>query len=57
MDSYWGQYQGNKSKPWHANIGITLDTYGHLLPSMAKTAAEQFDNLLKPWLNEENVGR
>jgi integrase len=41
----------------HANIGITLDTYGHLLPSMAKTAAEQFDNLLKPWLNEENVGR
>jgi integrase len=41
----------------HANIGVTLDTYGHLLPSMAKTAAEQFDNLLKPWLHEENVGK
>jgi integrase len=41
----------------HANIGVTLDTYGHLLPSMAKTAAEQFDNLLKPWIHEEDVGR
>jgi hypothetical protein len=41
----------------HANIGVTLDTYGHLLPSMAKTAAEQFDNLLKPWIHEEDVGK
>jgi hypothetical protein len=29
----------------------------HLLPGMAKTAAEQFDNLLKPWPNEEIIGK
>jgi integrase len=41
----------------HANIGITLDTYGHLLPGMGKTAAERFDKLLRPWLGEGNVGK
>jgi integrase len=41
----------------HANIGITLDTYGHLLPGMGRTAAERFDKFLKPWLSEENVGK
>jgi len=41
----------------HANIGITLDTYGHLLPGMGRTAAERFDKLLKPWLSGENVAK
>jgi len=42
----------------HANIGITLDTYGHLLPSMGRTAVERFDKFLKPWLVEaEDVGK
>ena len=42
----------------HANIGITLDTYAHLLPGMGKSAAERFDKLLKPWLTQtENVGK
>ena len=42
----------------HANIGITLDTYAHLLPGAGKTAAESFDKLLKPWLPpEKNVGK
>jgi integrase len=41
----------------HANIGITLDTYGHLLPGMGRTAAERFDKFLKPWISEENVGK
>jgi integrase len=41
--------------PGHANIGITLDTYGHLLPGMGRKAAERFDKLLEPWLGEENV--
>jgi len=42
----------------HANIGITLDTYAHLLPGAGKTAAEHFDKLLKPWLTQtENVGK
>jgi integrase len=41
----------------HANIGITLDTYAHLLPGISKTAAERFDKLLKPWLGEGNVGK
>ena len=41
----------------HANIGITLDTYGHLLPGMGRTAAERFDKLLKPWLSGENAAK
>ncbi len=41
----------------HANIGITLYTYSHLLPGMGRTAAERFDKLLKPWLGEDNVGK
>ena len=42
----------------HANIGITLDTYGHLLPGAGKSAAERFDKLLEPWLVEaEDVGK
>ena len=41
----------------HANIGITLDTYSHLLPGMGRTAAERFDKLLKPWLDGEDVGK
>ena len=42
----------------HANIGITLDAYVHLLPGMGKVAAERFDKLLKPWLTQaENVGK
>ena len=41
----------------HANIGITLDTYSHLMPSMGRAAAERFDKLLEPWLDEKNVGK
>lgn len=41
----------------HANIGITLDIYAHLLPGMGRAAAERFDRLLKSWLGEENVGK
>ncbi len=41
----------------HAKIGITLDTYSHLIPGMGKTAAERFDRLLKPWLCGEDVGK
>jgi len=40
----------------HANIGITLDIYGHLLPGMGKAAAESFDKLLKPWLSQKKNG-
>jgi hypothetical protein len=40
----------------HANIGITLDTYSHLLLGMGKTAEERFEKLLEPWLGDENVG-
>ena len=41
----------------HANIGITLDTYSHLLLGMGKTAAERFDRLLEPWLGDTDVGK
>ncbi len=29
----------------HASIGITLDTYSHVLPSMQQEAAAAFDEL------------
>ena len=40
------------SRLGHANIGITLDTYAHLLPGTGKTTAERFGKLLKPWLTQ-----
>ena len=30
----------------HSTIGITLDTYTHVLPNMQKEAADRFDQLL-----------
>ena len=30
----------------HANIGITLDTYAHVLPSMQQHAADSIDNAI-----------
>ena len=37
----------------HANIGITLDTYSHVLPGLQEKAAEDFDDLVtrKWWQN------
>jgi integrase len=32
----------------HASIGITLDTYSHVLPSMQSEAATAFDQLFTP---------
>jgi len=40
----------------HANIGITLDIYSHLLPGVGKSAAERFDKFLNSWLAED-VGK
>ena len=40
----------------HANIGITLDTYWHLLPGMSRIAAERFEKLLKPRLSQKGNG-
>ncbi len=31
----------------HANIGITLDTYSHVLPGLQKAAAERFNEMLE----------
>ena len=36
----------------HANIGITLDTYSHVLPGLQKQAAEKFDAVVA--LESEN---
>ena len=37
----------------HANIGITLDTYSHLLPGLQEDAAERFDRIIE----NDNSGR
>jgi hypothetical protein len=29
----------------HASVGITLDTYSHVLPTLQRQAAETFDRL------------
>ena len=31
----------------HANIGITLDIYSHVLPGMQEVAAEKFDKIFE----------
>ena len=40
----------------HANIGITLDTYSHVLPGLQEAAAERFDKLLEEEISEGNQG-
>lgn len=32
----------------HARVGITLDTYSHVLPGLQEAAAESFDKMLQP---------
>jgi len=31
----------------HAGIGITLDTYSHVLPGLQEAAAERFDRMVE----------
>ena len=37
----------------HARVGITLDTYSHVLPGLQEAAAESFDKMLKPREDDE----
>jgi len=37
----------------HANIGITLDTYSHVLPGLQEAAAERFDRVMETSLEGE----
>ena len=44
----------------HVGIGVTLDTYSHVLPGLQEAAAESFDELLqkdvsKPLAKGENL--
>ena len=32
----------------HATVGITLDTYSHVLPDLQRDAAEALDSVLRP---------
>ncbi len=41
----------------HANIGITLDTYSHVLPGLQKAAAERFDEVLESKIVAEDVSK
>jgi len=38
----------------HANIGITLDIYSHVLPGMQEAAAEKFDGIFEGDANENS---
>jgi integrase len=38
----------------HANIGITLDTYSHVLPGLQEAAAERFDRIFEEGSNGES---
>ena len=40
--------------PGHANIGITLDIYSHVLPGMQEAAAEKFDKLFEADVSENS---
>jgi len=39
----------------HANIGITLDLYSHILPGLQEMAAERFEQILESRLIAEDV--
>ena len=39
----------------HANIQITLDVYGHLLPNVLRDATDQMDGLAPPEEPEERT--
>jgi len=39
----------------HANIGITLDTYSHILPGLQEAAADRFDKMVTPRREKEAV--
>jgi len=41
----------------HANIGITLDTYSHVLPGLQERAPKRFDEMLEPRVIAENVSK
>ena len=41
----------------HANIGIALDAYSHVLLGLQKAAAERFDKMLEPRVNAEDVSK
>ncbi len=41
----------------HANIGITLDTYSHVLPGLQERAAKRFDEMLESGVITENVSK
>jgi integrase len=40
----------------HANIGITLDIYSHVLPGMQEAAAEKFDRIFEPDASQKSKG-
>jgi len=41
----------------HANIGITIDLYTHMLPGLQEAAAERFDDLIERSMKEASGGK
>ncbi|WP_221930177.1 hypothetical protein [Melghirimyces algeriensis] len=41
----------------HSNVGITLDTYSHVLPDMQKSLAQNFDLFIKAISQKKECGQ
>ncbi len=41
----------------HVNIGITLDTYSHILLGLQERAVERFDEMLEPGVIAGNISK
>ena len=40
----------------HATVGLTLDTYSHVLPDLQRDAAEVMDGVLRPGIRRSATG-
>ncbi len=53
-----GPFQICVERLGHTNIGITLDTYSHVVPGLQQAAVKCFDDMLEPATRkQEDVGK
>jgi integrase len=51
--SSWQLLNRTSDRLGHASIGITLDTYSHVLPGLQEAAAEKFEMMFETDTNED----